>query len=144
MGMGIVDAVDDFRATNPPSNAVLLDRLAEYFVQNGFDNKVLLKAIFSSRIYQLSSIPNESNKLDYRNFSRHYRKRMRAEVLADALSDVTGVPTSFEGVPAGTRAMELWTFRIPSDLLDAFSRPDANQDPRANDWLTPQCRNRCI
>lgn len=129
MGVGIVDAVDDFRATNPPSNALLLDRLAEHFVQTGFDNKALLKTIFSSRAYQLTSIPNESNKLDYRNFSRHYRKRMRAEVLADALSDVTGVPTSFEGVPTGTSAMELWTFRIPSELLDAFSRPDANQDP---------------
>lgn len=129
MGIGIVDAVDDFRATNPPSNAPLLDRLAEHFVQTGFDNKALLKTIFSSRVYQLSSMPNESNKLDYRNFSRHYRKRMRAEVLADALSDVTGVPTNFEGVPAGTSALELWTFRIPSELLDAFSRPDANQDP---------------
>lgn len=129
MGIGIVDAVDDFRATNPPSNEPLLDRLAEHFVQSGFDNKALLKIIFSSRIYQLASMPNDSNKLDYRNFSRHYRKRMRAEVLADALSDVTGIPTSFDGVPAGTSALELWTFRIPSELLDAFSRPDANQDP---------------
>ncbi|XZE18357.1 DUF1549 and DUF1553 domain-containing protein [Pirellulaceae bacterium SH449] len=129
MGIGIVDAVDDFRATNPPSNAPLLDRLAEHFVQSGFDNKALLKTIFSSRIYQLASMPNDSNKLDYRNFSRHYRKRMRAEVLADALSEVTGIPTSFDGVPAGTSALELWTFRVPSELLDAFSRPDANQDP---------------
>lgn len=129
MGIGIVDAVDDFRATNPPSNGPLLDRLAEHFAQSGFDNKAVLKTIFSSRTYQLSSLPNDSNKLDYRNFSRHYRKRMRAEVLADALSDVTGIPTSFDGVPAGTSALELWTFRVPSELLDAFSRPDANQDP---------------
>jgi hypothetical protein len=121
--------VDDFRATNPPSNAPLLDRLAEHFVALGFDNKRMLEFIFSSRTYQLSSVPHPSNAGDYRNFARHTRKRMRAEVLADALSDATGVPTQFEGVPNGTRAMELWTFRIPSELLDAFSRPDANQDP---------------
>lgn len=129
MGVGIVDPVDDFRATNPPSNVALLDRLAEHFHQVGFDNKKMLKTIFSSHVYGLSSLPNETNALDHRNFARHYRRRMRAEVLADALSDATGVPTTFPGVPHGTRAVQLWTFRIESELLDAFSRPDANQDP---------------
>jgi hypothetical protein len=129
MGVGIVDPVDDFRATNPPSNIALLDRLAKHFHEVGFDNKKMLKTIFSSHVYGLSSLPNETNALDHRNFARHYRRRMRAEVLADALSDATGVPTNFPGVPYGTRAVQLWTFRIESELLDAFSRPDANQDP---------------
>ncbi|XZE42853.1 DUF1549 and DUF1553 domain-containing protein [Pirellulaceae bacterium SH467] len=129
MGMGIVDPVDDFRATNPPSNAPLLGAIAEHYKAVGFDTKKLLKAIFSSHIYGLSSIPNESNAFDQRNFSKHIRRRMRAEVLADAVSDATGVPTSFSGMPHGTRAVQLWTFRINSDFLDAFSRPDPNQDP---------------
>ncbi|MCU0716737.1 MAG: DUF1549 and DUF1553 domain-containing protein [Pirellula sp.] len=129
LGMGIVDPVDDFRATNPPSNAPLLEALAEHYKAVGFDTKKLLKAIFSSHVYALSSLPNESNAFDQRNFSKHLRRRMRAEVLADAVSDATGVPTNFSGMPHGTRAVQLWTFRISSDFLDAFSRPDANQDP---------------
>lgn len=129
MGIGIVDPIDDFRATNPPSNPELLEYLADYFIEVGFDNKKLLKEIFSSQVYGFSSVPNESNVLDYRNFARHYRRRMRAEVLADAISDATGVPTTFHGVPHGTRATQLWTYRVDSELLDAFSRPDANQDP---------------
>lgn len=129
MGLGIVDPVDDFRATNPPSNVALLNQLAEHFRSVGFDNKQMLKTIFRSRTYQLSSLPNSSNAHDSRNFSRHHRRRMRAEVMSDALSDATGVPTTFSGVPYGTRAVQLWTYRVDSELLDAFSRPDANQDP---------------
>ena len=129
MGLGIVDPIDDFRATNPPSNPQLLDYIATFYAENGYDTKKLLKEIFSSYVYGLSSIPNESNVLDYRNFARHYRRRMRAEVLSDAVSDATGVPAGFNGVPYGTRATQLWTFRINSEFLDAFSRPDANQDP---------------
>lgn len=129
MGLGIVDPVDDFRATNPPSNVALLNQLAEHFRSVGFDNKQMLKIIFRSRTYQLSSLPNSSNAHDSRNFSRHHRRRMRAEVMSDALSDATSVPTTFSGVPYGTRAVQLWTYRVDSELLDAFSRPDANQDP---------------
>ncbi len=129
MGLGIVDPIDDFRATNPPSNPELLEKLASFYAEQGFDTKKLLKAIFSSYTYGVSSLPNESNAFDYRNFARHYRRRMRAEVLADAVSDATGVPTDFSGVPYGTRAMQLWTYRVGSEFLDAFSRPDANQDP---------------
>jgi hypothetical protein len=107
----------------------LLNRLADHYRSVGFDNKQMLKVIFSSRTYQLSSLPNASNAHDSRNFSRHQRRRMRAEVMSDALYDATGVPTTFSGVPYGTRAVQLWTYRVDSELLDAFSRPDANQDP---------------
>src|SRR5690606_35228889 len=83
----------------------------------------------TSHTYALSSQPNATNQGDNRNFSRHYRKRLRAEVVSDALTDISGLPESFSGSPAGTRAMELWTVRTGSDLLDAFGRPDPNQDP---------------
>jgi hypothetical protein len=129
MGIGIVDPVDDLRATNPASNPALLDALAEHFRQVGYDNKRLLHTIMTSHTYALSSTPNSSNAADTRNFSRHYRKRLRAEVVSDALSDLTGQPEQFDGMPVGTRAMELWTVRAKSELLDAFGRPDPNQDP---------------
>jgi hypothetical protein len=129
MGVGLVDPVDDFRATNPASNPELLDSLAAYFRQVGFDNKQLLKAIFTSGVYGLSSEPDETNVADHRNYSRHYRKRMRAEVLSDAISDAIGQAEEFEGMPPGTRATQLWTHRLNSELLDAFGRPDPNQDP---------------
>ncbi len=129
MGTGIVDPVDDFRATNPSSNPALLTALADYFRKVHFDNKQLMKAIFGSYIYALSSKPNETNLADHRNFSRHYRKRMRAEVLSDAISDAMEQPEEFDGMPIGTRATQLWTHRLDSELLDAFGRPDPNQDP---------------
>jgi hypothetical protein len=128
-GKGLVDPVDDMRATNPPSNPELLDALAAEFRRVGFDQKRLLKTILSSQTYALSSLPNETNAADIRNFSRHYRRRMRAEVLADALADITGVSDRFDGAAPESRAMQLWTFRTGSDLLDAFGRPDPNQDP---------------
>src|SRR5690606_15039242 len=83
----------------------------------------------TSHVYGLSSQPNATNIADTRNFSRHYRKRLRAEVVSDALTDITGQPEQFDGMPLGTRAMELWTVRSKSELLDAFGRPDPNQDP---------------
>src|SRR5262249_41004195 len=61
--------------------------------------------------------------------SRHYRQRLRAEVLLDAVSDVTGVPDTFAAAPPGSRAMAIWTHRVPSLFLDTFGRPDPNQDP---------------
>jgi len=129
MGIGIVDPVDDLRATNPPSNEALLSALADHFREIGYDNKKLLKTIFTSHTYALSSKPNETNVADHRNFSRHYRKRLRAEVVSDAISDITQLPEDFDGMPKGTRAMELWTVRTESELLDSFGRPDPNQDP---------------
>lgn len=128
-GVGLVDPVDDMRATNPASNPALLESLAQHFREVGFDQKQFLKTIMLSSTYALASRPNETNGMDHRNFSRHYRQRMRAEVLADAISDVTQVPLPIEDVPLGTRAVQLWTHRIESEILDAFGRPDANQDP---------------
>ncbi len=129
MGRGLVEPVDDLRATNPPSNGPLLDALAADFRKNGHDLKKLLRAIATSHAYGLASSINARNAADTRNHSRHYRQRLRAEVLLDAVTDVTGVPETFAAMPAGSRAMELWTARIPALFLDSFGRPDLNQDP---------------
>jgi hypothetical protein len=129
MGRGLVEPVDDLRATNPPSNPPLLKALAEDFRRHGYDLKHLLRTIMGSAVYSLSSEPNERNVSDTRNYSRHYRQRLRAEVLLDALADITLVPDSFQAAPPGTRAMAIWTHRTPSLFLDTFGRPDPNQDP---------------
>ena len=129
MGVGIVDPVDDLRATNPPSNGPLLDALADDFRKSRYDVKKLIRTIATSHVYGLSSLPNDRNVGDGRNYSRHYRKRLRAEVLLDAVCDFTGVPESFAAMPAGSRSMELWTVRSQSAFLDSFGRPDPNQDP---------------
>ncbi|MFT4639114.1 MAG: hypothetical protein ACI8T1_002438 [Verrucomicrobiales bacterium] len=128
MGRGIVHPVDDFRATNPPTNPALLEALAEDFVSHGFDLKHLLKRIALSNLYQQSSEPTESNLHDTENFSRSYRRRMPAEVLGNALTDITQVPDLFEGLPQASRASQVWNFKIASDTLDAFGRPDSSSD----------------
>jgi len=129
MGVGIVDPVDDIRATNPPSNGPLLDALAADFRDHGYDVKHLIRTIAASAAYARSSEPNERNVADLRNFSRYYRQRLRAETLADAVADATGVPDDFDAAPPRTRAVATWTTRVPSLFLDTFGRPDPNQDP---------------
>ena len=89
MGRGLVDPIDDMRETNPPSNPELLDALAKDFTKSKFDVKHLLRAICNSRIYQLSSEPNEYNKHDKQNHARYYARRMVAEVLHDAIDQLT-------------------------------------------------------
>lgn len=129
LGRGIVEPIDDMRATNPPSNARLLDALADDFKRSGYDMKKLIRTIAGSYVYSLSSSPRPESVGDSRNYSRHYRQRLRAEVLLDAISDITGVPEQFDAMPIGSRAMQVWTARVPSTFLDSFSRPDPNQDP---------------
>ncbi|SIO59414.1 Ig-like domain (group 2) [Singulisphaera sp. GP187] len=122
-GRGIVEPMDDLRLTNPPSNPDLLDGLADDFVKQGYDLKRLVRTICTSRLYGLSSVPNEYNRKDKQSFARHYPKRLGAEVLLDAISQVSGVPTAFAGLPAGTRAIELPDESVVSAFLDTFGRP---------------------
>jgi hypothetical protein len=129
MGRGLVDPVDDLRATNPATNEALLAALGENFREHGFDMKHLLRTITNSYVYSLSSEPTERNVADTRNYSRYYRSRLRAEVLWDAVGDITGMETRFAAMPEGSRAMQLWTHRTASLFLDTFGRPDPNQDP---------------
>lgn len=129
MTRGLVEPVDDLRASNPPSNAELLDMLALDLRDHGYDLKHLIRRIAGSHVYTLSSLPNEHNAVDSRNYSRFYRERLRAEVLLDSVCQITGVEESFAAMPPGATARQLWSHRIDSLFLDAFGRPDPNQDP---------------
>lgn len=129
MNRGLVEPVDDFRATNPASNQPLLDALGNHFRDSGFSLTELVRIIANSHAYQLSSLTNEHNAVDTRNYSRHYRSRLRAEVLLDAFEDISGIPQSYGAMPAGTSAKQIWTHRTTSLFLDTFGRPDPNQDP---------------
>ena len=91
MGRGIVDPDDDFRASNPPVNGPLLDALAKDFADHQFDLRRLIRTIMNSRTYQLSSVPNETNRDDETNFSHGLVRPLQAEQLLDALGRATGV-----------------------------------------------------
>jgi hypothetical protein len=123
MGRGLVEPVDDFRESNPPTNAPLLDGLAADLVKHGFRQKHLIRTIMASRAYQLSSRPTDSNQGDEANFSHVHPRLLPAEVLLDALSQVTGVPEKFKGFPRGTRAVQLPGVNGPS-FLKVFGKPD--------------------
>ncbi|MEX2264849.1 MAG: DUF1553 domain-containing protein [Bryobacteraceae bacterium] len=143
-GRGIADPVDDFRSTNPPTHPQLLRRLAGYFTENGYDLKGLIRLIVQSRTYQLSSRTNATNEADEINYSHARPRPLDAEVLLDAISDVTGVPETFStamsdsdrtgGVaPVRTRAIELkesdnWY----SPFLDIYGRPNRLSVPERN------------
>ena len=107
----------------------MLEALAVDFRDHGYDLKHLIRRIASSYVYGLSSLPGDRNKSDTRNYSRFYRERMRAEVLLDSVSQITGVPETFAAMPPGSTSRQLWSHRITSLFLDAFGRPDPNQDP---------------
>jgi hypothetical protein len=124
MGRGLVDPVDDVRATNPASNEELFEALSKDFVSSGFDVKRLIRTIMNSGVYQLSSESNATNQNDNKYYSRYIIKRLPAEVLLDAMSQVTGVPARFPGYPAGTRALQLPDTQVKSEFLAAFGRPN--------------------
>ena len=129
MGRGFVEPVDDIRSTNPATNPELLDALAKHFQNSDYDLKNLLKTIALSSVYSLSSTPTDTNVGDRLNYSRHYRHRLRAEVLLDAVADITETPNSLEGMWPEARANQVWTYRVDSMFLDTFGRPNENQDP---------------
>jgi hypothetical protein len=108
MGRGLVEPIDDFRATNPAVNPDLLDALADDLVRSGFDARHLVRVIMNSRTYQLSAEPNETNAGDEVNFSRAIVKRLPAEELLDALTDVIGGTHRLYDSPEGTRAGQAW------------------------------------
>lgn len=122
MGRGLTDPVDDVRATNPASNADLFDALVADFTKD-FDVKRLIRTIMNSGAYQLSSEPNGSNQNDGKYYSHYILKRLPAEVLLDAMSQVTGVATAFDGYASGTRAMQLPDVQVKSEFLNVFGRP---------------------
>ncbi len=122
-GRGLFEPVDDLRATNPASNEPLLDALAKHLRELNYDLKAFTRTLLLSRVYALSSMPNEANIRDQQNFSHAVFKPMPAEVLVDAISQATGVPEKFNGWPLGYRAVEVWDNRVPSYFFEIFGRP---------------------
>lgn len=122
MGRGIVEPADDFRSTNPPTNAPLLEALAKDFIDSQYDLKHLMRAILNSRVYQLSARPNVTNEEDRTQFSHYRVKKLMAEQLLDAVTQVTGVDEKFSGYQAGTHAMQLSDPSINSYFLKTFGR----------------------
>ncbi len=124
-GRGIVEPADDFRDTNPPSNAVLLDQLANDFVENGYDRKAILATILKSRTYQTSYQPNDFNEDDTKYFSHYQPRLLSAEQLLDAICHVTQVAESFGGLPAGTKATHLPApDLVNNEFLKIFGQPE--------------------
>lgn len=123
MGRGLVEAVDDMRATNPPSNEELLAALTRDFTDHKFDVKHLIRTIMNSAAYQRSSAPNETNRQDDRFYSRYVIRRLPAEALLDAVSQVTGVATAFPNYAAGTKAMQVPDARVNNYFLAVFGKP---------------------
>ena len=138
-GRGIVEPVDDMRATTPPSVDGLLEALAADFVESGFDTKHIIRQILNSRTYQLSAIPNETNELDDRFFSRFTPRPMNAHILLDVLNDVTGTQEKYGRYPIGTRTVQL-PLPVSSRFLSLFGRSQreflGNLAPKLEPTLT--------
>ncbi len=121
-GMGIIDPVDDVRISNPASNPELLDALAKKLTEYNYDFRRLVKDICGSMTYQRTTITNESNEKDKRNFAHSLVRRMRAEVLADSVAKVTNSPTKYQGLPLGARAVQIADGTITNYFLTTFGR----------------------
>ena len=125
LGVGIIEPLDDIRASNPASNPELLDYLTTEFVKSGFNVRHVMRLITQSRTYQLSVGTNPFNADDKTNYSHAIARRLPAEVLYDAVYRVMGTTTKIPGVPAGTRAAELVDsgVELPSGFFSTFGRP---------------------
>jgi len=122
-GRGIIDPVDDIRASNPPVNPELLDALTKDFIQHHFDVEHLIRTIVSSRTYQLSVVPNRWNDDDKINFSHAIPRRLSAEQLRDAIAIATGTKEDETGLPAGMRCVYAADGVVDDDFLKLFGRP---------------------
>jgi hypothetical protein len=122
-GRGLVEPIDDLRATNPASNEPLLQALAQHLVDVKFDIHAFTRTLLDSYAWQLSTQLNESNQLDDQNASHALWKPLPAEVLLDAVSHVTEIPEVFNGWPVGYRAIQIWDNKLPSPFMEVFGRP---------------------
>lgn len=146
LGRGIVQEPDDFRADNPPSNPALLAFLEKELVSSGYDFKRLYRLILNSKTYQLSSIPPSSSPAAAANFAYYPLRRLDAEVLIDALNQITGasekysssIPEPFTFIPENLRSIALPDGSITSSFLDMFGRPsrDTGQESERNNRIT--------
>jgi hypothetical protein len=122
--VGLVEPVDDLRATNPATNEPLIDALCAELVAHKFDLKHLMRTIVTSRSYALASEATSTNAADRKFFSHYYPRRLSAETLADALAQATGIPSRYDGYAVGLRALQLPDSKVDSYLLDTFGRPE--------------------
>ena len=139
--VGLVEPVDDLRATNPATNEPLLDALCRELVAHKYDLKHLMRLIVESRTYALSSDPTPGNAADRKFYSHYYARRLPAETLADALTQAVGVPPRYQGYPVGLRALQLPDPKVDSDFLDTFGRPERVTPcacERSNEVTMPQ------
>jgi hypothetical protein len=121
-GRGIINEVDDVRVSNPPVNAELLDEMARRFTEYNYDFKRLVRDICLSRTYQLSTVANETNASDDRNFSHATLRRLRAEVMLDSITQATGTKNKFPGLPLGARAVQIANGGTSTYFLTTFGR----------------------
>jgi hypothetical protein len=151
MGRGIVHEPDDIRPDNPPSNPELLAVLEKELVSSNWDLKRLFRLILTSRTYQLSPVPRSADPAAEANFARYAPRRLDAEVLADALNQITGttesysspIPEPFTYLPEEQRSIALGDGSITSSFLEQFGRPprdtglesERNNNPTADQWL---------
>jgi hypothetical protein len=141
LGTGLVEPVDDLRASNPPSNPELWALLSREFVGNGYDLHHVMRLILNSRTYQLSARTVRGNETDTRFYSHYYARRLPAEVIADAISAATGVPDKFDGFPVGLRAVQVPEPTVSSYFLTLFGRSErvtACACERSGDVTLPQ------
>ncbi len=124
LGTGLVEPVDDLRASNPPTNPELWKQLNAEFVQSGYDLRQVMRLILNSRTYQLSSSTRPGNETDKKFYSHYYARRLPAEVMLDAIARATGVPDEYKGYPVGTRAVQLPEPGVSSYFLTLFGRSD--------------------
>ncbi|MGZ0165456.1 MAG: DUF1549 and DUF1553 domain-containing protein [Planctomycetales bacterium] len=124
-GRGVVEPVDDFRDSNPSANDELLEALAAEFAEQGFRLKPLIRTIVNSRTYQLSPVPTASNQSDHRYFSHMFSRPLSAEVLLDAVCNVTGIQEVFEiandytiGIPDGSTTLPVGTRAVQLPVTD--------------------------
>jgi len=131
MGRGIVHEPDDMRMTNPPENPQLLDYLAGELASHDFDMKHIFRLVLNSQTYQRSSRTTPGNEKDRTHFSRYIIRRLQAEVLLDAICQVTGTterfasmtPEPFTEIPPGHRAIQVSDGSMSKPFLDLFGRP---------------------
>lgn len=125
LGKGLIEPIDDIRAGNPASIPEVLNYLEKEFVASKFDARQLMRTICRSRVYQLSFETNDWNADDNRNYSHAMPRRLPAEVLYDAIHQVTGTPTRIPGVKQGTRAASLADADagLPDGFLNNLGRP---------------------
>jgi len=126
LGRGIVEPIDDFRESNPPANAELLDGLAAEFVRSGYRMKPVIRSILNSKTYQLGAQPvkqSAQSGSEEKYFTRSIVKMLSAEQILDAIATATGVPEQFPNYPLGTRAIEIAEGQIDHNFLKAFSKP---------------------